>query len=166
MKSTGIVRKIDELGRIVIPKEIRKYLNIHNGEDIQISVEEEKIILKKHQKMSSINEIAQKYIDSFNKLSNSKYYITDKEKVIASSEKEIINSKIDDKIEESMNERRNISGKKLNLGKELNEFFLIEPIINDADAIGTIIVVNNYEINEQDKIIINVIKILLQSVLY
>ena len=48
MKNTGVIRKIDELGRIVIPKEIRKNLNIRNGEDVQIFVEEDKIVLKKY----------------------------------------------------------------------------------------------------------------------
>lgn len=44
---TGVVRKIDELGRIVIPKEIRKNLNIRNGEDVSIFVKDNMIVLKK-----------------------------------------------------------------------------------------------------------------------
>ena len=47
MKNTGVVRKIDDLGRIVIPKEIRKSLNIRNGEDLQIFVDNDNIVLKK-----------------------------------------------------------------------------------------------------------------------
>ena len=43
--NTGIVRKIDELGRIVIPKEIRKNLNIRNGEDVQIFIQDNSIVL-------------------------------------------------------------------------------------------------------------------------
>ena len=58
MKNTGVIRKIDSLGRIVIPKEIRKNLNIHNGEDVQIYIEEDKIILKKYQKVLTIKENA------------------------------------------------------------------------------------------------------------
>ena len=48
MKSTGIVRKIDELGRIVLPIEIRRNLDIDRGEAVEIFVDEEKIILKKY----------------------------------------------------------------------------------------------------------------------
>lgn len=48
MKSTGMIRKIDELGRIVVPKEIRKTLNIDNGDPLEIFVEGDQIILKKH----------------------------------------------------------------------------------------------------------------------
>ena len=51
MRTTGIVRKIDELGRIVLPKELRKNLNIHTGDDFQILVEEEKIILNSIDKL-------------------------------------------------------------------------------------------------------------------
>ncbi|KAB2331818.1 AbrB/MazE/SpoVT family DNA-binding domain-containing protein [Bacillus mesophilum] len=49
MKSTGIVRKVDELGRIVIPKELRKTLNIQIKDPIEIFVEDEKIILRKYE---------------------------------------------------------------------------------------------------------------------
>lgn len=49
MKATGIIRNIDELGRIVVPKEIRKKLGIENTDPVEIYVEDEKIILKKYQ---------------------------------------------------------------------------------------------------------------------
>ena len=49
MKSTGVVRRIDELGRIVLPIEIRKNLNIENRDTVEIFVEEDKIILKKYE---------------------------------------------------------------------------------------------------------------------
>ncbi len=48
MKSTGIVRNIDELGRVVVPKELRKKLGIANTDPVEIYVEEDKIILKKY----------------------------------------------------------------------------------------------------------------------
>jgi transcriptional pleiotropic regulator of transition state genes len=48
MKSTGIVRKVDELGRIVLPKELRRTLNINVKDSMEIYVDNDKIILKKH----------------------------------------------------------------------------------------------------------------------
>lgn len=50
MKSTGIVRKVDELGRIVIPKELRKTLMIEEGDSLEIYVDGEQIILKKYER--------------------------------------------------------------------------------------------------------------------
>ena len=49
MKSTGVVRKIDELGRIVLPSEIRRVFGIHEGDELDISVDGEKVILEKRQ---------------------------------------------------------------------------------------------------------------------
>ena len=108
--NTGVIRKIDDLGRIVIPKEIRKNLNIRSGEDIQIFIEEDKIVLKKYQKMLSIKENAQKYIDAFTKLTQSKIYVTDKEKIVSSSIKNDINIGLDNKIIELMRERKGDEG--------------------------------------------------------
>ena len=53
MQTTGIIRKIDELGRIVLPKELRKYLNINPGDDFQITIENEKIILEKYSRLQN-----------------------------------------------------------------------------------------------------------------
>ena len=49
MKSTGVVRKIDELGRIVLPSELRKVFGIHEGDELEISVDEDRVILQKRQ---------------------------------------------------------------------------------------------------------------------
>ena len=49
MKNTGIVRKVDELGRVVVPKELRRVLSIGDGEPVEIYVDEDKIVLKKYQ---------------------------------------------------------------------------------------------------------------------
>ncbi|AQQ55526.1 AbrB/MazE/SpoVT family DNA-binding domain-containing protein [Planococcus lenghuensis] len=48
MKSTGVVRKVDQLGRIVVPKELRRTLGIENGDPLEIFMEENRIILKKY----------------------------------------------------------------------------------------------------------------------
>ena len=56
MKYLGMVRKIDELGRIVIPKEIRKNINIHDGEELEFIIDNDAIILKKNKGIySNIN---------------------------------------------------------------------------------------------------------------
>jgi stage V sporulation protein T len=57
MKSTGVVRRIDDLGRIVIPKEIRRNLRIKEGDNLEVFVEGEDIILKKYSMMNKINDL-------------------------------------------------------------------------------------------------------------
>ena len=62
MKTTGIIRRIDELGRIVIPKEIRKNLRIKNGESLEIYLENDSIILKKYSQIESLKNVSIDYV--------------------------------------------------------------------------------------------------------
>ena len=85
MKTTGIIRRIDDLGRIVIPKELRRTLRIRTGESLEIFVDNEDIILKKYSPMESIEDAALRYVDSFSKVINHSVIVTDKNRVIAAS---------------------------------------------------------------------------------
>lgn len=160
--NTGIVRKIDELGRIVIPKEIRKSLNIRNGEDVQIFIRDEEIVLKKYKKLLTVKDSAIKYLYSFRKLTDSTVFITDKDKIIASTVENLLAEKIDDKILNLIEERKSEDGYSLKMGNNIiNKYYYALPIIIDADAIGSIIIVNDLQINEKDKLLSNVLHILL-----
>ena len=61
MKSTGIVRRIDELGRIVIPKEIRRILHIREGDPIEIFTSEDAIVLKKYARVRELGDYAEAF---------------------------------------------------------------------------------------------------------
>lgn len=159
---TGVVRKIDELGRIVIPKEIRKNLNIRNGEDVSIFVKDNMIVLKKYERALTIKEISQKYINAFKKINDDDVLISDKNSIISSSNFEYIDKKIDNKIFNLINERKSEEGTVLNLGGEvINSAYIISPIIVDTDAIGAVISLCKDRLNEKSKIFNNVINILI-----
>ena len=64
MYTTGIVRRIDDLGRIVIPKEIRKKLRIRDGENLEILVRDDEIVLKKYSVMKNIGDFASNFTDA------------------------------------------------------------------------------------------------------
>ena len=85
MKTTGVVRRIDELGRIVIPKEIRKNLRIKNGDSMEIFLNDEEIVLKKYSPIESLENVLINYVDSFNQVMKHNIIITDRDKVIAIS---------------------------------------------------------------------------------
>lgn len=160
--NTGIVRKIDELGRIVIPKEIRKSLNIRNGEDVQIFIRDEEIVLKKYKKLLTVKDSAIKYLYSFRKITDSTVFITDKDKIIASTVENLLGEKIDDKILNLIEVRKSEDGYSLKMGNNIiNKYYYALPIIIDADAIGSIIVVSDLQINEKDKLLSSVLHILL-----
>ncbi len=167
MKNTGVIRKIDSLGRIVIPKEIRKNLNIHNGEDVQIYIEEDKIILKKYQKVLTIKENATKYLENFAKLFKGDVLITDKEKVIVDTKNNFIDKVIDSKIKNMIEERKIESGHIFNLNEEsVDKYYYLVPIIVDADAIGAIMGISDFEISNEDKLLIQVLNILINMEFY
>ena len=99
MKATGVVRRIDDLGRIVIPKEIRRNLRIRDGESLEIFVDGDNIVLKKYSIMKNIDEYASNLVDSLYSLVKKSVVITDCDSVIACSGnvKGLLNKSISDK---------------------------------------------------------------------
>ena len=85
MKTTGIIRRIDELGRIVIPKEIRKNLRIKNGESLEIYLENDSIILKKYSQIESLKNVSIDYVEAFNQIIKHNIIVTDRDKVISAT---------------------------------------------------------------------------------
>ncbi|MCK4257610.1 MAG: AbrB/MazE/SpoVT family DNA-binding domain-containing protein [Halanaerobiales bacterium] len=85
MKATGIVRKIDNLGRVVIPKELRKNLNIAEGTNLEIFVDRKgKVILKKYSPLAEIEQLDD-YVKTLSQTTECDAMIVDTERVIASS---------------------------------------------------------------------------------
>ena len=105
--------------------------------------------------------------ESVTKLTQSKIYVTDKEKIVSSSIKNDINIGLDNKIIELMRERKGDEGFNISIGnKKTEEYYYMLPIIVDADSIGAVLVLNSKEINDQDKLIANLLNILLSSLVY
>ena len=82
MKATGVVRRIDELGRIVIPKEIRKNFRIKEGENIEIYIDDNNIILKKYSELKNVSDISSNIIDSVFSIINKDIIITDMSNIV------------------------------------------------------------------------------------
>ena len=86
MKATGVVRRIDDLGRIVIPKEIRKTLRIKEGSPLEIFTEKDgDIILRKYSPIGEISSFSAEYAESLAKVTDLVTIITDKDIVTAVS---------------------------------------------------------------------------------
>lgn len=157
MKATGIIRRIDELGRIVIPKEIRKKLKINEGENIEIYIdEEEKIILKKYSNIKSIKDFVQTFIESIYTSYKYNIIITDTDKVIAAvgnDKKNVINKEISDYLIKCIKERKSISDKNLlKITEEIQiECYYNIGLINvNGDINGLIIFYSDTETQEKD----------------
>lgn len=150
MKTTGIIRRIDELGRIVIPKELRKNLKIKNGDSLEIFLEGDDIILKKFSPMESLESVSSKYADSFNQVIKHNIIITDKNKVIAASgnlKKKYLGMEISDFTERSIERRDSFAQRQkreFEIIKDCKEYgyYAFSSIVNNTDAIGSVIIVS------------------------
>ncbi len=166
MKSTGITRKIDELGRIVIPKEIRKHLNIKDGEELEIFTEEDTIILKKYYRILGMKEKANNLIEIFYKYLNGNIVLTDREKVIFSFQKNIESNKLSNKYLSLLEERKKISSlenQSLEITKEYaeNKKYIFYPIITNTDLLGSLLFIKDI-ISENDALIFNILYVLIK----
>ena len=147
MKQTGVTRKIDELGRIVIPKEIRKNLGIRDGESLEIYTSDDSIILKKYYEVRRYEDLSSKLCELIKNIYNVDLVITDREKVITSSNKDIVeNSKLNNKFLEFIDNREMFITKELstiNLGVDISGYFTIIPIIASSDSLGLVIIISD-----------------------
>lgn len=146
MKQTGVTRKIDELGRIVIPKEIRKNLGIRDGETLEIFTSEDSIILKKYFEVRKYEDLSSKLCELIKNIYNVDLVITDREKVITSSNKNIVeNTRLNNKFLELIDDREMFISKELstiNFEVDIKGYFTVIPIIASSDSLGLIILIS------------------------
>ena len=84
MKATGIVRRVDDLGRVVVPKEIRKTLKIREGDPVEIYTDSEgDIILRKYSPIGEMGDFARSYAQAMSQIAGHRVMVTDREKVVA-----------------------------------------------------------------------------------
>ena len=111
MKATGIVRRIDDLGRIVVPKEIRRTLRIREGDPLEIFTDREgEIILKKYSPIGELGQFAGEYAESLAQTTGYLVLVTDCDHVIAASgsgKKEFEEKPVSRQLEEAISERKN-----------------------------------------------------------
>ena len=150
MKTTGIIRRIDDLGRIVIPKELRRNLRIKNGDTLEVFVEGESIILKKYSPMESIEDAALKYVESFNQVLKHNVVVCDKDKVIAVSgnlKKNYIGKSISEFTERSIERRDSFverQKKSFSFVEDVEDFgyYSFSSIVNNGDVLGCVIIIS------------------------
>nr|AGF93492.1 transcriptional regulator, AbrB family [uncultured organism] len=162
MKATGIVRRIDDLGRVVIPKEIRRTMRIREGEPLEIFVDREgEVILKKYSPIGELSEFAQEYADALSDETGHAVFVLDRDVIIAVSgisRKLFLEKAISREAEEAMEERKTLVLKERDVrsfcrdcpekieGYDLSSSIL-SPIIVEGDPIGVVVISNKEEGN-------------------
>ena len=151
MKATGIVRRIDDLGRVVIPKEIRRTMRIREGEPLEIFTDREgKIILKKYSPISELAVFSEEYAKSLSKTTGYTVCITDKDQVAAVSgqgKKELQEKGITQSLSTMIQNRESVvvnqSEKKyfqvVEDQETQYEWIVLVPIICEGDVIGGVL---------------------------
>lgn len=150
MKTTGVIRRIDELGRIVIPKEIRKSLRIKNGESLEVFLDGDSIILKKFSQIESLENISVDYVEAFNQIIKHNIIVTDRDKVVAVSgplKKKYLGKNINEFTERSIERRDSFSEKQKKEFKIIENvedvgYYTFVSIVNNGDAIGSVIIIS------------------------
>lgn len=154
MKATGIVRRIDDLGRVVIPKEIRRTLRIREGDPLEIFTDRDgEVIFKKYSPIGELGEFATQYAETLSKTSGYAVCITDKDSVIAVSgapKKDFSDKRVSPELERIMDEKSMFvlapgDNKKLPIveGGDKYNAGVVAPIISEGDTIGTVVVVSD-----------------------
>lgn len=161
MKSTGIVRKIDELGRIVIPKEIRNVLSIHSNDDLEIFIDNMKIVLKKYEKSDNILNYSNNIVKIIDEKLNIKVFVTNKERFI--TEGDFKNKELNSKLLELIEERKRYESINKETINKISGYFVIYPIIVESDILGLLMFAKETAFTNEEKILTNIILKLIEN---
>ena len=157
MKATGIVRRIDDLGRVVIPKEIRRTLRLREGTPLEIFTDREgEIIFKKYSPMAELGTFAAQYADALAAGSGHMVCITDRDQVLAVSggmKKEVRQKGISEDLSRLLSRRETLTASRgdarfIPILAEENPKYLSEtivPILCEGDVIGSVILAGREE---------------------
>jgi AbrB family transcriptional regulator (stage V sporulation protein T) len=130
MKATGIVRRIDELGRVVIPKEIRSTLRLKSGDPLEIFTDRDELMLKKYSPIASLDKFSESTAKSLNNISGHLAVICDTDEVLFASgngKREVTGKSISEKLDKIMQDRKSYVA-------NLSEGGDIVPICDDSQS--------------------------------
>lgn len=159
MKATGIVRRIDDLGRVVIPKEIRRTLRIREGDALEIFTDTQGgVIFKKYSPVGELSTFAGQYVEVLNRTAGLPMLICDRDHVVAAagvSRKEYLERRVSPELEECMQSRRaffSTSGEKLQPVEGIDRMAAVVcPIIASSDVTGAVILLEDDTQGEPDE---------------
>jgi len=150
MKATGIIRRIDDLGRIVIPKEIRRSLRISEGDPMELCVHDGGVFLKKYSALGEMIDYAQNFADSLFEETGHIALICDRDVIIAvsgASKKAFLNQPVWHLASSAMDERKILIGYKKDTQEEFDyQSQVVVPVICEGDVVGAIGLISKEEV--------------------
>ncbi len=166
MKATGVVRKIDELGRIVIPKEIRRTLKIRDGEALEIFVDGDTLKLRKFSSMEDLQEVSRKLLEAIAGNTQQNIYVADRDCFIAGCgnlKKKFLRENISSYLEDVLRDCENVLSDgfqrvELIADVEGEYAYAVSPILAQGSAIGLVLIVSKEkELHDEDLQMTNIV---------
>ena len=164
MKATGIVRRIDDLGRVVIPKEIRRTLRIREGDPLEIFTERDgEVIFKKYSPMGDLTDLAAQICESIAKNTGHIAVVSDRDNIIAvagASKRDLMDKPNSQELEQLMEQRKTYryqSGdSRIRISDNVEKYHLgvATPILTEGDLMGCVILLleeNDLPLTEQEQ---------------
>ena len=155
MKATGIVRRIDDLGRVVIPKEIRRTMRIREGDPLEIYTSREgEVIFKKYSLLGGVEDFATELCETMSRSTGSVCAVTDRDTVIAvagGGKRELMGKRISPQLEQIMEDRKiyqHAAGERQVFVTDSGEKYtasVAAPIISEGDVLGLVLFVEDGE---------------------
>ena len=148
MKATGIVRRIDDLGRVVIPKEIRRTMRIREGDPLEIyTAADGEVIFKKYSPMGEMAQMAVQFADALSKHTELPVIITDRDHCIAAAgtpKRDTVDRRISPALEQLMESRRSYNSAESDKGITALEgaertISVAQPILCAGDVLGAVV---------------------------
>lgn len=142
MQDTGIVRRIDELGRVVIPKELRKTLRIREGDPLEIYTNKDELIFKKYSPISTINDYAEAVADGIEEVIEKTCIITDNDAVIyvSGKRKDAVGKNISGDLEKILRDRKSL-------------------VLNKSDGGNIVSVIKGEDMRAENQIIVPIVSV-------
>jgi AbrB family transcriptional regulator (stage V sporulation protein T) len=171
MKATGIVRRIDELGRVVIPKEIRRTLRIKEGDPLEIFTDRDELMLKKYSPIATLEGFSESTVKSLNQLSGKLAVICDTDEVLHAAgdgKKELEGRHLSPELDKTLKDRRSYTANLIDGGTILpittpaNESVtaqIIVPIVSNGDCIGAVAILSKKEGDKMDENLLNLVRL-------
>lgn len=159
-KATGVVRRIDDLGRIVLPKELRRTMRIKEGDSLEIFLDaNDKIVLKKYSAIQNLNTFVKEFVESMYSSNQKDMIVTDNEKVVAQAgniSQNLVGKKISISLENKIKQRNTQIFDKYTTFEiceniVINKPAIIKPINVMGDVLGCVIVFSDSAISEVEK---------------
>lgn len=156
MKATGMIRRMDELGRVVIPKEIRRTMHLKEGEELEIYAQEEGLFLKKYSAVGNLEDSAEGYVRVVERLVGNVVFVADTERLLVGVGKGAQNEQGDllsAAVAGCMQKRKSavLNHVAMSKGGAERAYLMVSPLVVRGDLFGAILLASDRPVGNREQ---------------